>query len=814
MPANAEQTSLTGTWYDRDKNVGQNYWYFEDDNGNDKWDQGEAYSLYFTSGWKVADPWHEGWFDDINYNGGHDPGELAAKYPGSVWTNGTQALDRSCWMASASNILRYVGGPDRYEAWAYETGVPTSLTFDDGGQPAWPLTADGYRATEGIAKYPPITPWLVDPIDWTEHRLQQGLPVGIQVTVPFLVPTHALTVYAIDTSTHTLTVADSDQDSDGADYKTYNYTYAFGVTGWTWTLDDYLESPVEITYAASLTPCSWQGSGTGAGTSDWHASTNWSVSEVPHNKDIVEIGFDAGADIDISGNAEAFRLRLYGNSATVRTEMGSSLTVGASEYIGVDGVSALVQNGGTHTVGQDLVLGQDSGSEGIYALRSGSMLEVEDNEYVGYSGTGTFTQSSGTHTVSNNLVMANEAGSEGSYELSGGTLDVGRYLVVGRLGSATFRQTGGTNVVGSASPSPSSGLTIGGGDREAGYGYGQYDMEDGMLEASQILIGYKGTGTFNQTGGDVTVVDRLFLGPGNAYSTADGQKGTYQLTDGTLTVSGQERVGDSSVGHFIQHGGSNATPTMYIGYGNFPGCTADPHGRYDLFGGSLEVSDKLYVGYYDAGVAGEGLLNVSGGQMTIGSLEVGTHTGEGQFVISNAASNIEILDSLAFGPDGSFTAVPGSTVHMIGSDFENHSTDAGDLADMINLNFIFEGGTANIDPFEVAGEDMGAIMAGFADNFALGTLTLGGVDVGNVKLVDTFDNQLASFGSEALYVENLILGPGSYLDLNGLNLYYLGFTDLGGSFFNGTPTQVPEPLTIVLLGFGGLGLLRWRCYKR
>ena len=86
---------------------------------------------------------------------------------------------------------------------------------------------------------------------------------------------------------------------------------------------------------------------------------------------------------------------------------------------------------------------------------------------------------------------------------------------------------------------------------------------------------------------------------------------------------------------------------------------------------------------------------------------------------------------------------------------------------------------------------------------------MGGADIGQVQLVDTFDNQPDWEGDEALSVYNLVLGQGTYLDLNGLNLYYINFTDLGGSIDlnGGSMSQVPEPATLMLLLAGaGLGL--------
>jgi len=73
---------------------------------------------------------------------------------------------------------------------------------------------------------------------------------------------------------------------------------------------------------------------------------------------------------------------------------------------------------------------------------------------------------------------------------------------------------------------------------------------------------------------------------------------------------------------------------------------------------------------------------------------------------------------------------------------------------------------------EVAGEDLGAVEAGWSDNFALGALVLGGVDAGRVRLVDDFGNRPASSDPEALYVFDLEIAGASWIDLNGLALYF------------------------------------------
>jgi hypothetical protein len=189
----------------------------------------------------------------------------------------------------------------------------------------------------------------------------------------------------------------------------------------------------------------------------------------------------------------------------------------------------------------------------------------------------------------------------------------------------------------------------------------------------------------------------------------------------------------------------------------------------------------------------------------------------GSFSIESASAELFVLDKLRLGRNATFSAVEGSTVRMTGAHFENESTDPAALSGLGNISFIFEGGSTQNDTFEIAGEDMGGDdMAGLVDNFTIDTLQLGGSDIGVLQLVDLFDNQAdgQAFG-EALYVKNLIVGPGSSLDLNGLNLYYLDADlDPTGEIIGGMPTKVvPEPATLSLLGLGGLAVIRRRRRK-
>ena len=73
------------------------------------------------------------------------------------------------------------------------------------------------------------------------------------------------------------------------------------------------------------------------------------------------------------------------------------------------------------------------------------------------------------------------------------------------------------------------------------------------------------------------------------------------------------------------------------------------------------------------------------------------------------------------------------------------------------------------------------------------TLTSGVLAVGSdtyVKLVDDSDNSPGS-AAEAVYANSLIVGSGSTLDLNGLNLYVRA-AQLDGNIVGGTVVQTPD----------------------
>jgi hypothetical protein len=382
---------------------------------------------------------------------------------------------------------------------------------------------------------------------------------------------------------------------------------------------------------------------------------------------------------------------------------------------------------------------------------------------------------------------------------------------------------------------------------------GSYEMIDGRLQAARIEVGagytplawpwdYEptdatlpeiarpvapwGWGVFRQTGGEVTVDGCVDI-RGGRYEMADGS-----LSARCLTVGGQYWYDHS---RFVQTGGVVDVGEVHLGslnaYLGRPTVDADvvaatefaPYPGAETY---ALVSGRLKAKRIGLGGMGRSMLVQTGGALTVGRLEV--QAGRGTYAIArgsvqagvmqigrpvnsvepNAATNwlriggreaqITVTDQLVFGADAGLCAVPGSRITMFGADHRNYSTDPIAFRGMDNLRMIFSIGPEDDlewEKYEVAGRDLGFVRKGFVGNFVLETLQVGGeIDVGELQLMDEFDNQPDWDGAEALYVRHLIVGPGSRLDLNGLNLYYLrGDIADPGSIFGGTLEWVSSP---------------------
>jgi autotransporter-associated beta strand protein len=252
-------------------------------------------------------------------------------------------------------------------------------------------------------------------------------------------------------------------------------------------------------------------------------------------------------------------------------------------------------------------------NDAISGLSAGEL--IAGNQYVGATGTATFTQPSGINvltvqdtelgTVDGILYLGYSSTGNGTYRLSGtGELHTG-YQHVGYSGTGTFTQSGGNNGI-------SDSLNVGYCDS----GRGTYQLSAGQLSSVWgEFIGYSGTGTLTQSGGTNSMLSYgsyLYLG----YKTTGN--GTYTLSGTALLIADSEYIGYSGTGTFLQSGGTNSLNDfrdLYLGY--------DPtgNGSYDLSSGSLSTH------YEYVGESGTGKLTQSGGTNSANVLYLGDASG-------------------------------------------------------------------------------------------------------------------------------------------------------------------------------------------
>ena len=501
-------------------------------------------------------------------------------------------------------------------------------------------------------------------------------------------------------------------------------------------------------------PCSTLGTATvwQAETAAWSDAGSWTLG-VPSYQKTATINNKGTAVID---DEDVFAKYLQMGIASTDegyltlVSTGSLLKVHCGTVVAFDGYAVIDQQGGTHSiVSGDLCLGYGYTGYGSYNLMDGLVSAVEGIT-AGREGFGSMFQYAGTvQSCRGPLVLGRYATGDGSYALSAGLLNVACGEVIGWEGQGAFQQSSGTNSIHGK-------LYLARGTNS----YGAYSLYDGLVNASKEIVGETGYGSFSQFGGVNNMCGDLEIAAEPSLATS-----SYMLNNGSLSVGGSETVGKDATGTFDQFGGAheiNCTLTI--------GESEDSAGYFTIFGGSLEAR----------------------------KLRAGVLQGIGMLSILSPEPVIRIEDEVRLGEQCTLTAVPGAAIHMTGavSAFRNEATIESALAGLANLNVIFEGKASggckcHCNPqwstCEVSGTDLGDVAAGMTDNFALGTLTVGGANAANVKLVDQIDNENRTDGHrEALYVHNVTVTAGSKLDLNRLKVYADGTVDIQGAVLNGT----------------------------
>jgi hypothetical protein len=250
---------------------------------------------------------------------------------------------------------------------------------------------------------------------------------------------------------------------------------------------------------------------------------------------------------------------------------------------------------------------------------------------------GNINQTGGTNTDSGTLYLALETVATGEYLLSGGSLTVTGPVYVGGSASSGSGGTAIFAVNNTGQMTVNNSITI---FTAASVSAADEYIGGGTAANAAIVVG-PGTlsGTINQTGGTNSVSGEVEL------ASSAGTTGTYILSGGLLSVSGNERLGYDGMGIFNQSAGTNSANT------NFDlGFNAGATGSYTLSGGALDVAGTVNVGGQNSGAGGVGTLTVSNnGEMTV----------TGAFRIYNNGVVSAVDESVGSGPPNTGTILIG-----------------------------------------------------------------------------------------------------------------------------------------------------------
>ncbi len=341
-----------------------------------------------------------------------------------------------------------------------------------------------------------------------------------------------------------------------------------------------------------------------------------------------------------------------GSSGTY-TLSGSGVLSAPSETVGNSGTGTFAQTGGTNTVGSSgngsLSLGSNMGSSGTYTL-SGSGVLTAPSENVGGAGTGALIQTGGTNSVGANGNGFLSLGSSGTYTLSGSGALSAYAENVGNSSTGTFTQSGGTNIVTSDFQLNGGTYNLTGGALNVpaidGTG-GTFNLGGGTLVAStgfstfqaMTLTGSGGSGNLNTGGTNSVTLSGAVSGTGGLYISGGG---TLQLA-GSNTYCGGTTIPDSGTTLVLNNAAAvqNSIVTLSASSGGLMlNTNAGSITTFYVGGlaGSGSGSLTDIYGYYSAtlSIGGSGTSSTYGGALSgAGGL---TKTGSGTLVLTGSNS--------------------------------------------------------------------------------------------------------------------------------------------------------------------------------
>jgi Dockerin type I domain/PEP-CTERM motif len=469
-----------------------------------------------------------------------------------------------------------------------------------------------------------------------------------------------------------------------------------------------------------------------------------------------------------AGNWSPAGVPAAGDDVTIAPSNGNSVTV-TYDYTG----TAVMLN--------SLTMAANSSSGGNVTLSMAGNNLTAFNEFVGdgapndsHVTAATINQSGGTNMLPSgsnhgNLYLGHDTTDTGTYDLSGtGTLSVGFTEYIGYDGVGIFNQTGGSNTTAH--------LNIGfGHSGDPSTSSGSYSLSNGMLTVNgEEQIALNINGSFSQSGGTNS---STHLAIGNNQL---GNTGMYTLSGGSVSTGTEDVGAQEGIGTLTQSGSSTNTITTAL---NVASDLGTENGTYNMNGGSVSAPAE-YIGVNVAtGIngtmlqgGGTGAINQTAGTNTVsGNVYIGASTdigtSSGKYTVGG--TGILTANSIEVGKAGTLNLSSG-TINTPSLFLDSGST------------FNWTTGTFNITT---------SIAWGFSAGLFGSGLTLGNNQTLGVTGDETLGNQInftLTLGSGAAnnVTGTLTVNSGSQLNLNGgtvtTNVLNLGNTPSRLNWSSGT----------------------------
>jgi len=520
----------------------------------------------------------------------------------------------------------------------------------------------------------------------------------------------------------------------------------------------------------------------------------------------------------------------------------STFGADAPVFLGATGTGLIHQTGGSIEMNSNLQIGNDPGSAGTYDMSDGTLV---------VNGA-TFLALDSADSGGGNVVK-----STGDFNMSDGQAEFNESIFVGVNGDASFNQTGGVLFTRSASGDDfivgldrlsDAELNISGGEA-----FVDGRILVGVLDSQNARLVISGDALLS-TGGDVFIGDDLddftdpndvvdnngfvlhsggtfevgldlilgkaFFDDGNIQAQSNG---VYNLSGGSLTVSGATVLGSEGFGLFTQTGGEHEVFDMPIA------INATSSGTYQLQGGVLNMlGGAITIG--NGQPAADDFFEFTGGVLRDAGVIDFSLVNAGGAIEPGASAGLTLVngDYTVTSPDAAYNV-------EIGGLFAEFDYDVLDVLDTATLDGILN--VTLIDGFEpVLGDTFDVLLAGvevvgtFAtENFpSFNGLTFHTNYFSNLVQLEVIEDLgpmcIAGDTSDCDGVVNIddlnavrnLFGTGDGSNSNGIpgdTFPFDGFVNIDdlnsvrNNFGTMAPAPVPEPGTLRLILLAVIGCL-------